>query len=134
MGAAASDVSGLLGSLQESLELLDPPARSQQRGLMIRRAQDRPLLSLMVALRDDPRVQEHAQRVLGPLIEYDLNCGGDLLVVLRAVLAHPTSRTAAAGASHLSRSVFYQRIELIADLLGADLDPRVAARGAAGGQ
>jgi purine catabolism regulator len=121
MGAMASDVSGLLGSLQESLELLRPPQRSQQRGLMIRRAQDRPLLSLITALRDDPRVQEHAQRVLGPLIDYDLNRGGDLLAVLAAVLAHPTSRTAAAKASHLSRSVFYQRIELIADLLGADL-------------
>lgn len=121
VGAAASDVSGLLGSLQESLELLSPPQRSQQRGLMIRRAQDRLLLSLVTALRDDPRVQEHAQRVLGPLIDYDLNRGGDLLAILAAVLAHPTSRTVAARASHLSRSVFYQRIKLIADLLGADL-------------
>ena len=32
------------------------------------------------------------------------------------------NRTAAAAASHLSRSVFYQRLTLIADLLGADLD------------
>ena len=99
VGAAASDVSGLLSSLQESLELLSPPQRNQQRGLIIRRA----------------------QRVLGPLIDYDLNRGCDLLTILAAVLAHPTSRTVAARASHLSRSVFYQRIKLIADLLGADL-------------
>lgn len=32
------------------------------------------------------------------------------------------NRTAAASASHLSRSVFYQRIALIQDLLGVDLD------------
>ncbi|WP_309694415.1 helix-turn-helix domain-containing protein [Microbacterium foliorum] len=32
------------------------------------------------------------------------------------------NRSAAAAASHLSRSVFYQRITLIGDLLGADLD------------
>ena len=37
------------------------------------------------------------------------------------VLAYPTSRTATAGASHLSRSVFYQRVGLIANPLGADL-------------
>ena len=68
-----------------------------------------------------PDDQARAQRVLGPLIDYDLNRGGDLLAVLAAVLAHPTSRTAAARASHLSRSVFCHRIEFIADLLGADL-------------
>ena len=39
-----------------------------------------------------------------------------------AVLAHPGNRTAAASASHLSRSVFYQRLALIGDLLGVDLD------------
>jgi purine catabolism regulator len=44
------------------------------------------------------------------------------LAVLAAMLAHPTNRTAAAAASHLSRSVFYQRLALIADLLDADLD------------
>ena len=48
--------------------------------------------------------------------------GGDLLDVLEAMLAHPGNRTAAASASHLSRSVFYQRIALIEDLLGVDLD------------
>jgi purine catabolism regulator len=48
--------------------------------------------------------------------------GGDLLDVLGAMLAHPGNRTAAAQASHLSRSVFYQRLALIGDLLDADLD------------
>ena len=60
--------------------------------------------------------------MLAPLIEYDLARGGDLLDVLAAMLAHPGNRTAAASASHLSRSVFYQRIALIQELLGADLD------------
>jgi len=60
-GAVASDVSGILCSLQESPELLDPSHRAQQRRLLILLAQDRPLLSLVTALRDDPRVQEHPQ-------------------------------------------------------------------------
>ena len=38
------------------------------------------------------------------------------------MLAHPGNRTAAASASHLSRSVFYQRIALLEELLGVDLD------------
>ena len=60
--------------------------------------------------------------MLAPLIEHDLARGGDLLDVLGAMLAHPGNRTAAAQASHLSRSVFYQRLALIGDLLDADLD------------
>jgi purine catabolism regulator len=42
--------------------------------------------------------------------------------VLTALLAHPSNRTAAAEAAHLSRSVFYQRIALLEDLLGVDFD------------
>ena len=67
-------------------------------------------------------VLEHGERMLSPLIAHDLARSGDLLDVLEAMLAHPGNRTAAAGASHLSRSVFYQRIALIEELLGADLD------------
>src|SRR5699024_9918501 len=73
-------------------------------------------------LSDDHRLQEHSERMLAPLIRYDDQAGGDLVRVLRAVVAHPGNRTAAAAASHLSRSVFYQRLTLIADLLRADLD------------
>jgi purine catabolism regulator len=90
--------------------------------LEIRRSDDRPLARLVASLRDDHRALEHGERMLTPLIEYDLHRGGDLLDVLGAMLAHPGNRTAAASASHLSRSVFYQRIALIQDLLGVDLD------------
>jgi len=47
--------------------------------------------------------------------------GGGRLIVLGAALSHPSNRTAAASASHLSRSVFYQRLALIEELLGVDL-------------
>jgi purine catabolism regulator len=67
-------------------------------------------------------MQEHSERMLAPLIRHDAATGGDLVRVLRAVVAHPGNRTAAASASHLSRSVFYQRIALIEDLLEVDLD------------
>jgi purine catabolism regulator len=121
VGSAASDLAGMLVSLQEAIELRGSTS-NPGRGLVIQRAEDRPLLRLVTALRDDPRVQDHTQKMLRPLIEYDLRHNSDLLAVLAAMLAHPTNRTAAAAASHLSRSVFYQRLALIADLLDADLD------------
>jgi PucR family transcriptional regulator, purine catabolism regulatory protein len=121
VGSKGSDLTGLLVSLHESIRLLEETSHPG-RGLVIHHVADRPLLRLVTALRDDPRVQEHAERMLRPLIDYDLDRNGDLLDVLAATLAHPTNRTAAAAASHLSRSVFYQRLALMSNLLDVDLD------------
>lgn len=122
IGTRAADLDGLLVSVQEALDLAGTPLPRQARGIVVRRSEDRPLVRLVTSLRDDHRLQELGERMLSPLIEYDLARGGDLLDVLGAMLAHPGNRTAAAQASHLSRSVFYQRLALIGDLLGADLD------------
>ncbi|MET4156822.1 PucR family transcriptional regulator [Agromyces sp. PvR057] len=122
IGAAAAGLEGALGSVQEATDLARGPRPRGARGLIVRRADDRPLIRLVTSLRDDHRLLQHSERMLAPLIEYDLARDGDLLTVLGAMLAHPGNRTAAAGASHLSRSVFYQRLALIGDLLGVDLD------------
>ena len=122
IGSAAQGVDAGLRSLQEATDLSRAPLARGARGLQLRRAEQRPLARLVTALRDDHRLLEHGERMLAPLIEYDLARGGDLLEVLGAMLAHPGNRTAAASASHLSRSVFYQRIALIQDLLAVDLD------------
>lgn len=122
IGTRAPDLDGLLVSVQEALDLAATPLPRQARGVVVRRSEDRPLVRLVTALRDDHRLQELEERMLAPLIEHDLARGGDLLDVLGAMLAHPGNRTAAAQASHLSRSVFYQRLALIGDLLGDDLD------------
>lgn len=122
IGSAADGLDELLGSVQEAIDLARGPRPRGVRGPVIRRADDRPLVRLVTSLRDDHRLLRHSERMLAPLIEYDLARGGDLLHVLGAVLAHPGNRTAAASASHLSRSVFYQRLALIGQLLGVDLD------------
>lgn len=122
VGRAAEDVDSALSSLHEAVDLARGRRRRTGRGPYLRRAENRPLVQLVTALRDDHRVLEHGERMLAPLIAYDLSRSGDLLDVLEAMLAHPGNRTAAASASHLSRSVFYQRIALIEELLGADLD------------
>lgn len=122
IGGVAHDLDGLLASVQEALDLAGTALPRPARGPVVRRAQDRPLVRLVTSLRDDHRLQELGERMLAPLIEHDLARGGDLLDVLGAMLAHPGNRTAAASASHLSRSVFYQRLALIGDLLDVDLD------------
>jgi purine catabolism regulator len=80
----------------------------------------------MRGLAATPAVQEFAQETLAPVLEHDRSAGpghsGDLLLVLEAYLAHPTNRSQAAKRARLSRSVFYQRLALIGDLLGVDLN------------
>ncbi|KJL39330.1 Purine catabolism regulatory protein-like family protein [Microbacterium terrae] len=122
VGRAANDLDSALLSLHEAVDLARGRRRRAVRGPHLRRAENRPLVQLVTALRDDHRVLEHGERMLAPLIVHDLQRSGDLLDVLEAMLAHPGNRTAAASASHLSRSVFYQRIALIEELLGVDLD------------
>lgn len=122
VGAPGSGLEEGLRSLQEAIDLSRGPFGGDHRSARLRRADARPLVRLVTSMRDDHRLLEHGERMLAPLIEHDLVRGGDLLDVLAAVLAHPANRTAAAAASHLSRSVFYQRIALIEQLLGVDLD------------
>lgn len=122
VGSAAEGVEEALTSLQEAVDLARGRRRRPVRGPLLRRVEDRPLVQLVTSLRDDYRLLDHGERVLTPLIVHDLERGGDLLDVLEAMLGHPGNRTAAASASHLSRSVFYQRLALIEDLLGVDLD------------
>lgn len=122
VGRAAEGIDAALASMHEARDLARGRRRRPGRGPTVRRAEDRPLVQLVASLRDDHRLLEHGERMLAPLIAHDLARSGDLLDVLEAMLAHPGNRTAAATASHLSRSVFYQRIALIEELLGADLD------------
>jgi len=118
---AVSDPATTAGDLLAAIPVVRRLARQAEPGTLLRVA-DRPLARLAAELSGDHRLQEHSARLLAPLIRHDDATGGDLLRVLRAVVAHPGNRTAAATASHVSRSVFYQRLALIADLLGADLD------------
>ncbi|NLB48201.1 MAG: PucR family transcriptional regulator, partial [Microbacteriaceae bacterium] len=80
---------------------------------------------LVRSLAGTPELQQFTTGLLTPLIVHDRARGpghpGDLLEVLRAYTAHPTNRSLAAQQARLSRSVFYQRLELIEQLLGVNL-------------
>ena len=117
LGRLASGVDEALASLRDALDHVGDRADGR-----VRWANARPLARLMNALRDDHRLLEHGERMLAPLIAFDERNDGDLVRVLDAMLTHPGNRTAAARAALLSRSVFYQRLALIAELLDVDLD------------
>jgi len=124
IGRSATSIDEALASMRDALDHAADGSASDggASGARVRWADERPLAHLLNSLRDDHRLLDHGERMLAPLIEYDARAGGDLELVLAAMLAHPSNRTAAAKASHLSRSVFYQRLAIIASLLDADLD------------
>ncbi|MGA7206422.1 MAG: PucR family transcriptional regulator, partial [Specibacter sp.] len=118
-GGVVEQIGSLAASLQEALEIQDSLPHTAS--TVLHRKAGYGLRRLVGQLRSDPRVQAFLERSLGTLLEYDDRHGTDLLPVLRAYLAHPGNRTLAAANSHLSRSVFYQRLDTIGGLLVVDL-------------
>ncbi len=101
------------------------PGESSRGRVTVQLAEERPLAYLVRGLAGMPEVEEFATALLDPLVTHDSATGtghsGDLRQVLAAYLAHPTNRSLAAKQARLSRSVCYQRIALIEEVLGVDL-------------
>ncbi len=122
VGAVVPSFRDLPHSAEEAISLLQStPSRPPER-TVVYRSRTGALDLLLHQKRHDPAVQSFVERVLGPLLEHDAEHGTDLVAVVRACVQHPTNRKRAAAASHLSRSVFYQRLQVIERLLDADLD------------
>ena len=125
LGAAGRRVRGLISSLEQvrAAGELEPAGTAGR--VTVQQAERQPLAYLVRGLASLPEMQEFTDETLAPIIEHDATSGaghsGDLLRVLRAYLEHPTNRSLAAQRARLSRSVFYQRLALIEELLGADL-------------
>lgn len=125
LGVPGGKIRPLITSLERvrAAGLLPPSAASGR--VTVQQAERQPLAYLVRGLSASPEVQEFAADALGPLIAHDEQSGpgrsGDLLRVLGAYLDHPTNRSLAAQRARLSRSVFYQRLALIEELLGVDL-------------
>ena len=116
------------GSLRQTIAALEQvnttgrlPAATRVGRVTAQQAEKQRLAYLVRGLAGSPELQEFTEAVIGPLIAYDRDHDGDLLRVLGAYLAHPTNRSLAAQRSLLSRSVFYQRLTLIEQLLEVDL-------------
>ena len=121
LGVPARRLRGAISSLETVRAVGILPAATRVGRVSVQQAERQPLAYLVRELSGTPEVQEFASDVLAPLVEYDREHHGDLGRVLDAVTAHPANRSLAAQRARLSRSVFYQRIALIEELLGVDL-------------
>lgn len=115
------DADGLLAALARARELIDT-GRSGTPDVLRARGTELDLLTSQIP---STSLQGFVERMLGPVLAYDARHGSDLLLVLETYLRHPNNRTLAARESHLSRSVFYQRLELLESQLGRDLSDGV---------
>lgn len=121
-GSGVDDLREARRSLVEARQVADA-ARRDRRDLPVFRLPHVGLTGLLHLLRDDPRVQTFVERELGPLLAYEAQHPRDrLLGTLRAYLEQGRNKSAAAGAAHLSRPAFYERLARIARILDADLD------------
>ena len=110
-------------TLREARQVVDSVRPADERaGEVVHRLDDVGLRGLLAMLADDERVQLYIQRQLGALREHDEQSDGDLEAALVALLSHPTSKTDAAAALHMSRPVFYDRIAKLERVLGVDLE------------
>lgn len=107
-------------TLRESLHIVQT-VRDPSTGPVVHRLEDVHLRGLLAMLGDDDRVRLFVDRELDLLRRHSEASGG-LLEALRALVAHPTSKSAAAASLHMSRPVFYDRLARIESLLGVDLD------------
>lgn len=121
VGPDASDFDDLAASADAALGLLPSLPADGSAEVEIHHAKSAGFAMLMYARRGDPALQEFVERELGPLLAYDVERDADLVDVARAYVRHPTNRKRAAADCHLSRSVFYQRLETIERLLEVDL-------------
>lgn len=121
LGPSGGQLRALIASL-EQVRAAGTAGPSRRVGrVAVREAEQQPLAHLVRRLAAMPEVQEFVEETLGPLIEHDAGRDGDLLRVLEAYVKHPSNRSLAAQRARLSRSVFYQRLALIEQLLGVDL-------------
>lgn len=90
--------------------------------LRVHRLEDVHLRGLLALLADDDRVVLFAQCELAALRRYDAERDAGLVEAVRALLLHPTSKSAAASSLYLSRPVFYDRLAKAEHVLGLSLD------------
>ncbi|GAA2177295.1 PucR family transcriptional regulator [Leucobacter tardus] len=125
LGVPARGTRALITSLERVRAAGAVPSGARIGRILVQQAERQPLAYLVRGFAATPEVQEFVDDTLGPVLEHDRTSGvghsGDLSRVLAAYLAHPTNRSLAAQQARLSRSVFYQRLDLIEQLLGVDL-------------
>ncbi|MFJ9670937.1 PucR family transcriptional regulator [Streptomyces sp. NPDC101221] len=124
VGSPAGDLADVTRSFREAARVAEAtaPGLPLPSGRSFHERSDIGLRGLLFALRDDLRVQDYAERQLGPLLDHDARHGTDLVTTLRSYLDAAGNKTVAARSAGLSRETVYQRLRAIERLLGRDLE------------
>jgi purine catabolism regulator len=124
VGAEVADLSDTARSFRQAARVSEAvlPGQPLPEGRSFHELTDIGLRHLLYALREDTRIQEYAERQLGPLIDHDTRHGTDLLTTLRHYLDAAGNKTTAARRGNLSRETVYQRLRTIERLLDRDLE------------
>jgi len=80
------------------------------------------LPGLLVALRDDARVQEFVESELGALLEHEARTGSGLVELLRQFLAVGGNKAELARVAHRNRTSLYPALRRLEQLVGHPLD------------
>ena len=123
LGPAGQDLTAAGESLNQALAGVELGLQPQSTLVL---TDNSPLALLAHELRHEPSLQRLPRLYLAPLFDLPERKRGEYLTILQSCLDHPTNRTEAARRSHLSRSVFYQKLAILERLLGVELnDPAV---------
>ncbi|PAZ10704.1 PucR family transcriptional regulator [Streptomyces sp. SA15] len=124
VGSEVADLSDAARSFRQAARVTEAvlPGQPLPEGRSFHELTDIGLRHLLYALREDTRIQEYAERQLGPLIDHDTRHGTDLLTTLRHYLDAAGNKTTAARRGNLSRETVYQRLRTIERLLDRDLE------------
>ena len=120
-GQPATGVLPAAGSLRSARVVADVAATLPAYDGCVRQPDIR-LPGLLMALRDDARVQEFAEGELGRLLEHEARHGGGLLDLLRHYLAVGGNKAELARAAHRNRTSLYPALRRLEELVGHSLD------------
>jgi purine catabolism regulator len=109
------------GSLRSARVVADVAATMAPVDGIVRQADIR-LPGLLVALRDDARVQEFVESELGALLEHEARTGSGLVELLRQFLAVGGNKTELARVAHRNRTSLYPALRRLEQLVGHPLD------------
>lgn len=121
VGSEVDDVTHVARSFWDAARVAEAALPSET-GQPFYEPADIGLPQLLYALREDVRVQDYAERQIGPLVDYDARHDTDLVTTLRHYLDAAGNKTVAARRGGLSRQTLYQRLHMIERLLGRDLE------------
>jgi PucR family transcriptional regulator, purine catabolism regulatory protein len=127
-GSVVQSVAAVQRSFLEAEQVADVAARTSgtpggEPRRQFYRLPDMRIRGLLHLLRDDPRLLAFAERELGPLLQHDETATTPLVPVLAAYLQAGGNKAEAAKRAGLARPTMYERLRLIEQVLGTDLEP-----------